>query len=284
MVGDDVWSGRRFGSYQLLVPLGRGAVATVHAARRQDGTEVAVKILTPFAEANPEVVRLFAGEMELSRRVDHPGVVRMHRSGDVAGSHFLEMELVRGRTAQELVEGGDRLDETTVVDLGTQVARALHAVHAARVAHRDVKPANLLVDDDGRVRLFDFGLAFDLDGPDDPPGRVYGSPQWLSPEQARSARVCCRSDLYSLGATLYRLSTGRAPFYGERDDLLAAHLGDDPVPPTDLGVSPGLSAAILRAMAKDPADRFPDGEAMAAALDAVEPAEPRRRGLFRRGR
>ena len=135
-----------------------------------------------------------------------------------------------------------------------------------------------------RAVLFDFGLAHDLDGPPPPEGRVYGSPMFLAPEQAVGGHVDGRTDLYSLGATLYRLAVGSAPFYGERNELLHAHVKLSPPDPRGAGVADDLAEIILRSMSKAPDDRFESGADFAAALATVQQADmkPRRRGLLGR--
>ncbi|MEM9035342.1 MAG: serine/threonine-protein kinase [Actinomycetota bacterium] len=270
----DVWVGRRFASYDIVDVLGRGAVATVYRAERTDGAVVALKVLTSFAMAQREVRELFQQEWEITRRLDHPNVIHAHRYGEYRDVNYLEMELIPGETLGDVVAPSRKLDEATVVDVGAQVADGLQHVHEAGIVHRDIKPANVLLADDGRAVVFDFGLALDVDGPAPKPGRVYGSPFWLSPEQARSEPVDGRADLYSLGATMFRLVSGRAPFYGERGDLLHAHC-TEPIP--DLvelaGVTPGFAGAIESLMAKDP-DARPVAASEAASLLRALPPPP----------
>ena len=137
---------------------------------------------------------------------------------------------------------------------------------------------------DERAVLFDFGLAHNLNGPPPPEGRVFGSPMFLAPEQALGHHVDGRTDLYSLGVTLYRLIVGTAPFYGERNELLHAHVNLSPPDPRGAGVADDLTEIILRSMAKDPSDRFQSGADFAAALATVQvpQARPRKRGLLSR--
>ena len=205
----DVWIGRRFGSYEILDVLGRGGVSTVYRAQRADGTVVALKVLTSFAVARREIRELFEQEWEITRRLDHPNV-------EYRENPYLEMELIPGETIGDRLAPSRRMDEATVVELAAQVADGLAHIHEHGIVHRDIKPANVLLADDGRAVVFDFGLAWAVDGPPPREGRVYGSPFWISPEQARSELIDYRADLYSLGATAFRMVSGRAPFYGER--------------------------------------------------------------------
>ncbi|MEO1062706.1 MAG: serine/threonine-protein kinase [Actinomycetota bacterium] len=276
----DVWIGRRFGSYEIVDVLGRGGVSTVYRAIRADGTVVALKVLTPFAVARREIRELFAQEWEITRRLDHPNVIHAHRHDEYRDNHYLEMELIPGETIGDRLAPSKRLDEATAVGLAAQVADGLAHIHEHGIVHRDIKPANVLLADDGRAVVFDFGLAWALDGPPPQEGRVYGSPFWLSPEQARSEVIDHRADLYSLGGTIFRMVSGRAPFYGERSDLLHAHCTE---PPPDLvelaSVTQPLADLVARLLAKDPDDRPDDATETAAALRALPapppPAEPK---------
>ncbi|RMH75704.1 MAG: serine/threonine protein kinase [Actinomyces sp.] len=270
--------GRDFGRYRIVDHLGRGTVADVYEVTDRAGRHRALKVLTPLAMGDPEVRRGFEREWRVMRRIGHPNVPAVYFFGEIAGLLVCEMELVRGPTLAELLPPGHRLDEPDVVALGVSVARTLAGVHEARVVHRDVKPSNVLLAAGRPPVLFDFGLALDLDAvaaDELVPDRVYGSPLYTSPEQALSGRpVGPRSDLYSLAATLYRAATGRAPFYGDRTEVLEAHVSAPPDPPSSHApVSPAFDAVILRGLAKDPDERWPDGEAFAAALAALEPPE-----------
>ena len=285
----DVWVGRQFGPYQISDVLGRGTVAHAYRATTLRRDEIGLKVLTPFAEARAEVRSLFEQEYELMARLDHPNVLAVYNAGVIGGTHYMEMEIVEGDTLADRF--GSRHPPTLAEGISAvqQICAALDHTHERRIVHRDVKPSNIMLEpnsDDGeRAVLFDFGLAHDLDGPPSPTGRVYGSPMYLSPEQAMAGVVDARTDIYGLGVTLYVLAVGSAPFYGERNDLLHAHVRTMPPDPAERGVSGELSEIILTAMAKSPEDRFASGADLAAALAAVEiPAQDseRRRGLLRR--
>ncbi len=264
--------GRDFGRYRVVDHLGRGTVADVFEVTDRAGRRRALKVLTPLAMGDPRVRTGFEREWRVMRRIGHPNVPAVYWFGEIAGLLVVEMELVAGPTLADLVPSGRRLDEVDAVALGASVARTLAGVHEARVVHRDVKPSNILLPAGRPPVLFDFGLALDLaaDG-DAVPVRVYGSPLYVSPEQALSGRpVGPRSDLYSLAVTLYRVATGRAPFYGDRAEVLEAHVSRSPEPPSaHAPVSSAFDEVILRGLAKDPGDRWPDGEALAAALEAI---------------
>ena len=267
----DIWVGRQYGPYSIKELLGRGTVAHVYRAELRDGTEVALKVLTPFAEARQEIRSLFEQEYELMVRVDHPNVLKAMQAGVIAGTHYMEIELIEGETLWDRVQSSKPLPLTERIGTIQQMCSALDLVHDRRIIHRDVKPSNIMLDHQvERAVLFDFGLAHDLAGPPPPEGRVYGSPMFLAPEQAIGGRVDERTDLYSLGATLYRLAVGSAPFYGERNELLHAHVKLSPPDPREAGVPEDLAEIILRSMSKIPDDRFQSGADFAAALTTAE--------------
>lgn len=287
MFGDaDIWVGRQYGPYQIEELMGRGTVAHVYRAQARGQADVALKVLTPFAEAQAEVRALFEQEYEVMARLAHPNILKVHQAGVIAGTHYMEMELVAGETAWDRVQRVGRLPMQESVRVVQQMCSALDHVIERRVVHRDVKPSNIMLADDDRAVLFDFGLSHDLDGPPPREGRVYGSPLFLSPEQAVAGPIDGRTDLYGLGVTLYRFVVGAAPFYGERNDLLHAHVKVAPPDPRDQGVPGPLADVILRAMAKDPDDRFQTGADFAAALAVLDlpDGDPagRKRGLLRR--
>ncbi len=287
MFGDaDIWVGRQYGPYQIEELMGRGTVAHVYRASARGQSEVALKVLTPFAEAQAEVRSLFEQEYEVMARLDHPNILRVHQAGVIAGTHYMEMELIEGETAWDRVQREGRMSMSESVRVVQQICSALDHVIERRVVHRDVKPSNIMLATDERAVLFDFGLSHDLDGPPPREGRVYGSPLFLAPEQAVAGPVDGRTDLYGLGVTLYRFVVGAAPFYGERNDLLHAHVKLSPPDPRDQGVPDDLAGVILKAMAKNPDDRFQTGADFAAALAVLDLPAPdtagRKRGLLRR--
>lgn len=270
----DVWIGRRFGSYEIVDVLGRGGVSTVYRAQRADGTVVALKVLTPFAVARREIRELFEQEWEITRRLDHPNVIHAHRYDEYRDNLYLEMELIPGETIGDRLAPSRRMDEATVVELASQIADGLAHVHEHGIVHRDIKPTNVLLADDGRAVVFDFGLAWAVDGPPPREGRVYGSPFWISPEQARSEAVDHRADLYSLGATMFRMVAGQAPFYGERSDLLHAHCTQEPPDLVEVAsVTPPFASLVGQLMEKDRDRRPADAVETASALRAL-PAPP----------
>lgn len=268
--------GRRFGPYDIRDVLGKGASATVYVGRRSDGVDVAVKVLSTFAMGNADFRRAIPREFNALSKLDHPGVVKAHKTGTIADVLFIEMEWIDGPTLDGMLDVGRPLELLAAVQLTAALGDALQHCHERGVVHRDVKPSNVLMRADDHPVLFDFGLAQDSDDPHAEPGRLYATPMTASPEQIRAeGAVDGRADVYALGVTLFRLATGKLPFYGERMDLLAMHASTEPPKPDSINkhVPESLEDVILRAMHKDPDERFPSAAAMSASLRALDPDE-----------
>jgi serine/threonine protein kinase len=266
----------RLGPYRLVGLLGRGGMGEVWLAER-DGTQpgrVALKVLRGTFAATAGVAERFAREIETLRRLDHPGIVaargELGQEGDV---HYYPMELVIGRDLQALLLGHGALETDQAIGLACQVLEALAAAHRLGVVHRDVKPANVLVDREGNARLTDFGLAQVADRSRlTAEDSILGTPAYLSPEQARGETATEQSDLYSVGALLYELLSGRPPFQAKNPvALLRQHIDDEP--PSLAEAVPHLPLQLCehvhRALRKNPSDRFATADAMATALRSV---------------
>jgi serine/threonine protein kinase len=265
------------GRYELGERLGAGGMAEVFRARdRATGQEVAVKLLSPGLADDPKVLERLAGEARAAAAIDHPNVVAVRDWGD----GYIAMEYVPGPNLKELLRQRGPLPEAEALGIAGQVAAGLGAAHARGVVHLDVKPHNVLIAPDGQAKVADFGIARALGGAGATLTTVIGSAPYISPEQARGARVDARSDLYSLGALLFELLTGRPPFEGNAPlEVALRHLNDPPTPPRQL--RPELSAAVdtlvLRALAKDPAARFGSAAEMGQAIEQAAlgiPADP----------
>ncbi|MBM9459908.1 serine/threonine protein kinase [Nocardioides sp. zg-536] len=242
--------------------------------------KVAVKVLKAEYADDPTFRTRFETEARSAAALHHPGIAGVYDYGAPEGDGptqppFLVMELVEGQPLSALLatarDAGRTLDTGVVADLLAQAADALGVAHAAGIVHRDVKPANLLVTPDRKVKITDFGIARAADAVAlTRTGSVMGTPQYLSPEQARGNPSTPASDVYSLGVVAYECLTGRRPFEAETPVATAlAHL-QQPVPPLPDTVPPALAAVVTRALAKDPAERFADGTAFAAALRSPE--------------
>ena len=290
----------RIGNYILDSLIGEGAVAWVYRARLASDTptpgdglpadhppDIALKLLKPQATALPNVLASFQFEARVLLRLNHPGILRVFATGVGAGTRmYTAMELIDGGGLDHYLLANKRLPEAQAVELGRQTALALDYLHELGYVHRDIKPANLMLTRSGRVILTDFGTVIRIrDGADYETG-LYGTPAFLAPEQiVEGAPVDGRADIYALGMILYLMVAGRKPYYGGRNEVLAAQQHTLPPPPSDFApVSPALEAVILRALAKDPADRYPHGRDLAAALESADllPAPARKSGFVHR--
>jgi tRNA A-37 threonylcarbamoyl transferase component Bud32 len=265
------------GRYQLRSLLGVGGMARVYLATdRVLQRQVAVKVLSPPDAQDPAVVERFRREARAAARLSHPNVVAVFDSGSDAGQHYLVMEYVAGESLAELLARQGSLAPQRAVELAIQVCAALAAAHAKGLVHRDVKPANVLLDGDGRVKVTDFGIAKataadTLTGS----GVVLGTAAYLAPEQAQGGPVDARSDLYALGCVLYELLTGAPPFGSGPDGPQVAvairHVSEPPEPPSARNpqVGRGLDAVVLTALAKQPDQRYQRATDMQEALGRV---------------
>jgi hypothetical protein len=268
----------RIGRYQVFAELGVGGFATVYRAYDPAlDRELALKVLHPHLARDPEVRDRFVREGRALARVRHPNVVLVHDSGDAAGCVYLAMEYVPGRTLAA-VAGGHPLPLSQVQAVITPMAAALEAVHAAGLVHRDVKPANLLLAEDGRVVLLDLGIARALDRTAvTASGQLVGTPGYLAPEQVQQpAAVGPRTDVYQLGATAYALLAGQPPFVGDPAQVLyeLVHGAPPDLAPLRPDLPAAVCAAIAQALAKDPADRPAQASQFAAALSSAPPPRP----------
>jgi hypothetical protein len=265
------------GRYQLDSVLGVGGMASVYLAEdRVLQRQVAVKVLSPPYARDPAFVERFRREARAAARLSHPNVVAVFDSGSDVEQHYLVMEYVAGESLAELLHRQGRLAPRRATELAVEVCAALAAAHAQGLVHRDIKPGNVLLGRDGRVKVTDFGIvkaaaAATLTGS----GMVLGTAAYLSPEQAQGRPVDARSDLYGLGCVLYELLTGTPPFGSGTDSLQVAvasrHVSEPPKPPSGRNpqVDPGLEAVVLTALAKQPAQRYQRAIDMQAALGRV---------------
>jgi eukaryotic-like serine/threonine-protein kinase len=263
------------GRYVLVEELGRGGMAAVWRATDEVlDRPVAVKILHEHLAEDPGFRERFSTEALAAARLTHPSIVNVFDTGADNGHSFIVMELVEGVTLAEILREQGPLEPDRAVAIMLPVLAALQFAHDNGVVHRDIKPANILVSKGGMVKVVDLGLARAAYAGAEvtTTGRVLGSVPYLSPEQVQGTGVDARSDVYSCGVVLYEMLTGRRPFDAE-SELAAAmqRLTKDPLPPRAIrpGIPRQLDAAVMRAMARRPDDRFPTAENMAAALVRV---------------
>jgi eukaryotic-like serine/threonine-protein kinase len=261
--------------YELLVPLASGGMGRVWRARDTLlERPVAVKVLRSEFTTDATFRARFRAEAQHTAALHHPGIASVFDYGEArdGGENvaYLVMELVEGETLGELLAREGRLDAARTLDLLRQTSSALAAAHAAGVVHRDIKPGNVLVRSDGVVKITDFGIAWSAASvPLTGTGQVIGTAHYLSPEQAAGGQATPASDVYALGAVAYECLAGRRAFDGENSVQIALkQIREEPLPlPSD--VPAGLRALVERAMAKDPAERYPDGAALHAAAEEL---------------
>ncbi len=258
------------GRYEIIRLLGRGGMAAVFLARDLVlEREVAIKVLPPELSGDPQLIRRFKQEAKTAAKLDHPNIIPIYRVESEAGLVYIVMKFVPGRSLEELAAGGP-LPILKVRHILREAALALGHAHRRRVVHRDVKPANIMVDEDGRVVLTDFGIskavqsATEITGT----GAILGTPHYMAPEQARGHEVDGRTDQYALAIVAHRVLTGRPPFDGDAQAILYQQVFESP--PSLLDRRPetpsDLRRALDRALSKDPKSRFPTMEEFAAAI------------------
>jgi eukaryotic-like serine/threonine-protein kinase len=261
------------GRYEVEEELGAGGMASVwRATDRVLGRPVAVKVLHGHLAEKPSSVERFQREAVSSARLAHPNIVNVFDTGEEEGVSYIVMEHFAGETLSDLLDRHGSLDVHRAVDIELQVLAALAAAHEAGTIHCDVKPGNILVAEDGRIKVTDFGIAkaMYLDGADvTSTGSVLGSVPYLSPEQVQGGELDGRSDLYAAGVVLYEMLTGRRPFSAPTDLATAMmRLTTQPLAPRACraGIPKAVEGVVLRAMAVRPDDRYASAEEMAAAL------------------
>lgn len=231
---------------------------------------VAVKVLSEDLARDPNFLLRFRREAQAAAALTHPNIVGVYDTGAEAGVHYIVMEYVEGMTLQEVLAEEGPLDPDRAAAIGADVARALGAAHAKGIVHRDIKPGNIMIGDNGHVKVMDFGIAkAAASGSLTQVGAILGTVAYLSPEQARGEDVDGRSDIYSLGAMVYQMLTGRAPFVAETLMEMVNKLNNQAPTAVMLlnpAVPPALEAVVMRALAKDRDRRFQDADDFAAQL------------------
>jgi len=287
-----------FGDYELLHEIGRGGMGVVYKARQKSLDRfVAVKVIASLL-ASGEQVRRFQVEAKAAAAINHPHVVQIHEVGEIYGHHYLAMEYVAGTTLASRLKSKKRLGIDETVSLLCAVAHAVHHLHQHGVVHRDLKPSNILLDEEGKPKVTDFGLA-KVSTPDSQESAnsvIEGTAAYMSPEQAsgRGDLIGPRSDIYSLGAILYELLTGRTPFVGENNFKVLLQVRDsEPALPRQLNRRiPGeLELICLKCLERSPEKRYSSAAALAEDLErylkreTVEASPPNlRQRIWRRAR
>ena len=259
--------------YELGPVLGQGGMAKVHQGiDRQLGRQVAIKVLAPPFDRDREFVERFQREARAAAGLSHPNIVAVFDSGSDDGTHYIVTELVEGETLADRLRRDGPMPQAEAVAVAVDIARALLAAHERGLIHRDIKPGNVMLLPDARVKVVDFGIARAA-GSDTltNTGVVLGSTAYLSPEQASGQPVDERADLYALGCVLYEMLTGRVPFSADTPiATMYRHVNEDPPPPSTFAPIPSeLEDIVMRALEKDPKRRFASASELEAALLAV---------------
>ena len=267
------------GRYRLIELLGQGGMATIYRATdAQLGRDVAVKLLRPEYGRDPDFVARFELEARSVASLSSPNVVAVHDFGTDPAGPYIVMDLVDGEDLATLLRRNGALPARKAARIAADVGRAIAAAHARGIVHRDIKPGNILIAQDGRVQVADFGIARALaEAQMTLPGTTLGSIHYMSPEQARGELATERSDIYSLGVVLFEMLAGRRPFEGDSAGSVAMARLTPPVPVVSqfrAGVPADFESICVKAMAIDPADRFPTATAMAGALDDALAGRP----------
>jgi len=261
------------GRYRVLERLGAGGMADVYAAEDQElGRRVALKLLYRHLAESGSFAERFRREASSAAGLQHPNIVGIFDRGEWDGTYYIAMELIQGRTLKDVIRERGPAPPDAAVDIVLQILRAARFAHQRGVVHRDIKPHNVMIDEEGRVKVTDFGIARAGASDMTETGSVMGTAQYLSPEQAQGRPVDARSDLYSIGIVLYELLTGTVPFDAESPVTVALkQVSEQPVPPMDRNpaVPPALDAVVMHALEKDPANRYPNADAFIEALLAA---------------
>ena len=289
---DSTLVGKRISDYQILRCLGRGGMAEVYAAKHLSlDRKVALKILRRDLARDQDYVKRFRREAKAAARLSHPNIVGVFDVGSSDGLHFIAQEFIDGRNLQRVLEASGPLSAEDAIDTLTSVALALDQAHQAGITHRDIKPENLIRSDSGEIKVADFGLARTTSTDGDSQanltqaGITLGTPKYMSPEQLQGRSVDTRSDLYSLGVTMYHLLSGSAPFHAEEPLALAVmHLHETPQPldrvrevnrsDENLDLPAWLIAVVDRLMSKSPQDRFQTPKELLEAIECESPVSP----------
>jgi len=273
--------GRR---YKVTEKIGSGGMADVFKAVDEVlGRTVAVKVLHARYASDPNFVARFRQEAQAAANLSHPNIVNMYDWGRDGDTYYIVMEYVKGTDLKSLVTSQGPLDPRKVAEYGAQVCSALAVAHGYDIIHRDIKPQNIVLTPDGTIKVMDFGIARAGNTTMTQTGSVLGTAQYISPEQAQGKPLTPASDLYSLGVTLYELATGTLPFDGDTPVAVALkQVNDEPVPPRQVRASipPALEAVILRALRKNPADRYASASEMRDDLQRVANGQSAVGGIY----
>ena len=264
--------GRIFNNrYQITECIGVGGMAEVYRATDNVlGRIVAVKVMLPQYAADENFARRFKQEAASAANLSSPYIVNVYDWGQDDGTYYIVMEFVRGSDLKTAIKERGAINQRKVAEIGSQVCQALSVAHKQDIIHRDVKPQNIMVQPDGNVKVMDFGIARAKNSTMDKTASVLGTAHYISPEQAQGKDLTPASDLYSLGVVMYEAATGKLPFDGpDAVSVAMKQVQEAPVPPSEIkpDIDPGLEAIIMKAMSKNPGERFATAMGMRYALN-----------------
>ena len=267
--------GKTVGNYEIQRELGRGGMGVVYKAHEQSLQRVvALKVLLAHLARDTAFVKRFLHEARAVARLNHPNVVTIHTVGQHGGTYYIAMEYVKGRSLAEIIRAEGQIDVRRALDIAAQSAKALAEAHKQGIIHRDIKPHNIMVDEAGLVKVMDFGLARAAQSSTHltATGAQLGTPRYMSPEQCQGKPLDPRTDVFSLGVTLYEMLAGSPPFDADTPLALMYQILHEPFPAVqelNADVPAGVAQVLARMTARDPDQRYPSAAVLCADLKAL---------------
>jgi tetratricopeptide (TPR) repeat protein len=277
---EELTTGSTFaGRYQIIDELGKGGMGKVYRVLdKKLNEEVALKLIKPEISQDKKTVERFSNELKLSRKIVHKNIARMFDLNEEKGTHYITMEYVRGEDLKRLIRKIGQLSAGQAIPIVKQICEGLGEAHRLGVVHRDLKPQNVMVDEDGNARIMDFGIARSPESKGiTGAGVMIGTPEYMSPEQVEGKETDQRSDIYSLGIILYEMVTGRVPFEGDTPFTVGVkHKSEPPKDPKELNsqIPEELSRVILKCLEKDKEERYQSASEARSELENIERGIP----------